>query len=143
MANVALIFSGQYVKFVSNMPAAPGVDPWVNSLNWLMSAVVAGGAMILGLMKFMQTQVLTDPECVNQNNEAKRKKTKTKMTMKESAAFLSNSPYIRDLALLVIGYGIISRFHINNIIISYLIYNRYEYQYYRSYLEEQIESRIS
>ena len=37
MANVALIFSGQYVKFVSSMKAAAGVDPWVNSLNWLMS----------------------------------------------------------------------------------------------------------
>ena len=37
MANVALIFSGQYVKFVSSMKAATGVDPWVNSLNWLMS----------------------------------------------------------------------------------------------------------
>jgi len=37
--------------------------------------------------------------------EAKRKKTKTKMTMGESAKFLSSSPYIRDLATLVIGYG--------------------------------------
>lgn len=105
MANVALIFSGQYVKFVSSMKVAAGVDPWVNSLNWLMTAVVAGGGVILGLMKYMQTQVLTDPECVDPTKEAKRKKTKTKMTMKESASFLSNSPYIRDLALLVIGYG--------------------------------------
>jgi ATP:ADP antiporter, AAA family len=105
MANVALIFSGQYVKFVSNMPSAVGIDPWVNSLNWLMTAVVGGGAAIIGLMKYMQTAVLTDPECVDPTKEAKRKKTKTKMTMKESAAFLSNSPYIRDLALLVIGYG--------------------------------------
>ena len=105
MANVALIFSGQYVKFVSNMPSAVGIDPWVNSLNWLMTAVVGGGATIIGLMKYMQTAVLTDQECVDPTKEAKRKKTKTKMTMKESAAFLSNSPYIRDLSLLVIGYG--------------------------------------
>ena len=56
-------------------------------------------------MKYMQSQVLTDPECVDPTKEAKRKKTKTKMTMGESAQFLSNSPYIRDLALVVIGYG--------------------------------------
>ena len=105
MANVALIFSGQYVKYVSNLPVAPGADRWVNSLKWLMAAVVGGGSVIVGLMKFMQSSVLTDPECVDPNKEAKRKKQKTKMTMKESAQFLSNSPYIRDLALLVIGYG--------------------------------------
>ena len=68
-----------------------------------MSAVVGGGAVILGIMKYMQSQVLTDPECVDPTKEAKRKKQKTKMTMKESASFLSSSPYIRDLALLVIG----------------------------------------
>lgn len=105
MANVALIFSGQYVKFVSAMPSPPGVDRWLNSLNWLMSAVVAGGVTIMGLMKYMQTNVLTDPECVDPTKEAKRKKTKTKMTMSESFKFLSSSPYIRDLALVVIGYG--------------------------------------
>jgi AAA family ATP:ADP antiporter len=32
-------------------------------------------------------------------------KKKAKMTMKESAKFLLSSPYIRDLAILVIGYG--------------------------------------
>jgi AAA family ATP:ADP antiporter len=105
MANVALIFSGQYVKYVSNLPVAPGVDKWVNSLKYLMAAVVGGGSVIVGLMKYMQSCVLTDPDCVDPNKEAKRKKQKTKMTMKESAQFLSNSPYIRDLALLVIGYG--------------------------------------
>ena len=50
MANVALIFSGQYVKYVSNLPVAPGVDKWVNSLKYLMAAVVGGGSVIVGLM---------------------------------------------------------------------------------------------
>merc|ERR1712003_110850 len=35
----------------------------------------------------------------------KTKKTKTKMSMKESAKFLLSSPYIRNLAMLVISYG--------------------------------------
>lgn len=42
MANVALIFSGQYVKYVSSLrkTLAPGVDPWGVSLKYLMGAVV-------------------------------------------------------------------------------------------------------
>ena len=107
MANVALIFSGQYVKLVSDIRAhlAPNVDAWGYSLKLLMGAVVASGSLIVGLYTFMQKKVLTDPECVNPNREAKRKKSKTSMSVAESAKFLSKSKYIRDLATLVIGYG--------------------------------------
>lgn len=107
MANVALIFSGQYVKYVSSLRSGLplGADAWGHSLKLLMAAVMAGGAMVMGLMAFMQKAVLTDPACVDPNKEAKRKKQKTSMSMGESAKFLANSPYIRDLATVVIGYG--------------------------------------
>ena len=50
VANVALIFSGQYVKIVSMIRAslAPGVDAWGYSLKLLMAAIVVGGGAILG-----------------------------------------------------------------------------------------------
>lgn len=107
MANVALIFSGQYVKLVSNIRAnlAPGVDAWGYSLKLLMGAVCGGGGLIMAVYNYMQRKVLTDPECVNPNKEAKRKKSKTSMSVGESAKFLAKSKYIRDLATLVIGYG--------------------------------------
>lgn len=107
MANVALIFSGQYVKYVSGLrkTLAPGVDPWGVSLNYLMAAVVAGGGLVGLIMAYMQTQVLTDPLCVDPTREAKRKKTKTKMTLAESGKFLASSQYIRDLLVMVVGYG--------------------------------------
>ena len=100
MANVALIFSGQYVKYVSSLrkTLAPGADPWGQSLNYLMGAVLGGGALVMGIMGYMQveillyvilfqlfttqaflylqTNVLTDPACVDPNKEAKRKKSK-------------------------------------------------------------------
>jgi hypothetical protein len=66
MANVALVFSGQYVKYVSALPvvaasagaAAMSVgDYWGRSLNLLMSAVVGGGALIMGLYAYMQKSV--------------------------------------------------------------------------------------
>ena len=107
MANVALIFSGQYVKFVSSLRSGlpAGADYWGHSLKLLMSAVVGGGGVVMALMAYMQKSVLTDPGCVDPKREARRKKQKTSMSMGESAKFLANSPYIRDLATLVIGYG--------------------------------------
>lgn len=45
----------------------------------------------MSIMAYMQSQVLTDPECVDPTREAKRKKSKTKMTMGESIKFLGNA----------------------------------------------------
>ena len=107
-ANVALIFSGQYVKWVSTMRASlpAGVDPWGASLKYLMGAILAGGGAMLGLFTHMQRNVMTDPACVDQEaRAAKKKKKKVKMGLRESAKFLMNSTYIRDLAILVISYG--------------------------------------
>jgi len=117
-ANVALIFSGQYVKWVSRLRAnlPVGVDPWGISLKYLMTAVTLSGITLLGTFSYMQRCVLTDPECMktaidtttnagNNNIEPKKKKKKVKMGLKESAKFLLDSKYIRDLAALVISYG--------------------------------------
>lgn len=107
-ANVALIFSGQYVRFVSRMRASlpPGVDPWGVSLKYLMGAVAASGTCLVSIFSYMQRRVMTDPECVNQEKQAaKKKKKKERMGLKESAKFLMSSTYIRDLAMLVISYG--------------------------------------
>jgi len=105
-ANVALIFSGQFVRYVSALRrSAIGLgDPWAQSLRLLMGGVVAAGAAILAIFRYMQTQVMTDPECVDLNAQ-KKAKTKTSMGLKESATFLAKSPYIRNLAALVICYG--------------------------------------
>jgi len=107
-ANVALIFSGQYVRFVSAMRAnlPPGVDPWGMSLKYLMGAVVASGGCLVSIFSYMQRNVMTDPNCVDQEKQAERKKKKkVKMSLKDSAKFLVSSPYIRNLATLVISYG--------------------------------------
>lgn len=77
MANVALIFSGQYVKYVSNLRVGlpPGTDLWGNSLKLLMGAVVGCGGLIMAIMAWMQSNVLTDPECVPPvKRDAKKKK---------------------------------------------------------------------
>jgi ATP:ADP antiporter, AAA family len=105
-ANVALIFSGQYVRFVSNMRAslAPGVDAWAVSLQYLMGAVLASGGVLLATYKYMQDNIVAKKTDAPLTTKTPAKK-KVKMTMKESAQFLMSSSYIRDLALLVISYG--------------------------------------
>jgi len=105
-ANVALIFSGQYVKFVSNMRAnlAPGVDAWAVSLNYLMGAVLASGGVLLGAYKYIQDKIVSKNTEMATLKKFPAKK-KPKMTLKESAKFLLSSSYIRNLALLVISYG--------------------------------------
>ena len=108
-ANVALIFSGQYVRLVSNMRAslAPGVDAWAVSLRYLMGAVVASGGVLCAAHKYLQDNVIQKTKVVPTPEESSSAiKKKPRMTMKESAKFLMSSPYIRDLAMLVISYGL-------------------------------------
>lgn len=106
-ANVALIFSGQYVRWVSNMRStlAPGVDAWAVSLRYLMGAILAGGGVVLGTFRHMQRNVIPTLEKNKGKSDKPAKKKKPKMSMKESAKFLVSSPYIRNLAMLVISYG--------------------------------------
>mmetsp|Transcript_37788 Transcript_37788/g.68871 ORF Transcript_37788/g.68871 Transcript_37788/m.68871 type:complete len:598 (+) Transcript_37788:47-1840(+) len=105
-ANVALIFSGQYVRFVSRLreklPA--GVDAWGVSLKLLTAAVLAAGITIIFAHRRVVNKILNDPECVDQTS-LKKAKTKTKMGLAESAKYLASSSYIRNLAMMVIGYG--------------------------------------
>jgi ATP:ADP antiporter, AAA family len=111
------------VKYVSNLRAsfAPGVDAWAISLQYLMGGVVGSGCVLLATYKWMQDNivakkpktiaVLTTTTTSDNSTDSAAivekvpKKKKPKMTMKESAKFLLSSPYIRDMALLVISYG--------------------------------------
>ncbi|CAM9880086.1 unnamed protein product [Pylaiella littoralis] len=105
-ANVALVFSGQYVRMVSSVRQSlpPDVDKWEVSLQLLMGAVVVGGVVVAGCYRWMQENVITDPECVDATSAADMKET-TSLTLKESAAFLGGNSYLRDVAILVIAYG--------------------------------------
>eukprot|EP00210_Caulerpa_lentillifera_P004031 g3846.t1 len=102
-ANVALILSGRAVKLFSQLRAnlPPGVDGWGLSLKGLMSMVVVGGCIISALYYWMNRAIVP-----NVQKRAAKKKKKAKMSVGESFSFLLKSRYIRDLATLVIAYGI-------------------------------------
>ncbi|KAF2559508.1 hypothetical protein F2Q68_00013467 [Brassica cretica] len=100
-ANVALIFSGRTVKYFSNMRKnlGPGVDGWAVSLKAMMSIVVGMGLAICFLYWWVNRYVPLP-------TRSKKKKAKPPMGTMESLKFLVSSPYIRDLATLVVAYGI-------------------------------------
>lgn len=83
---------------------APGVDAWAVSLKYLMGAVLASGGVLIAAYKYMQDKIVSKDEGMSKLKKYPSKK-KAKMSMKESAKFLMSSPYIRDLAILVISYG--------------------------------------
>lgn len=73
-----------------------------------MGAVLAGGGVILATYRHMQKTIVPSLEKGEKSTgavAAKKRKNKTKMTMAESAKFLFSSAYIRNLAMLVISYG--------------------------------------
>jgi len=108
-ANVALLCSGTAIVYFSDIrkfvPA--GVDAWQISLNYLMGMVVIAGLVIIGTYWWMQRQVLTDKRFYDpENMEKKTKKSKPKLSIAESFAYLAKSKYILCIAILVISYGI-------------------------------------
>ncbi|KAG6430009.1 hypothetical protein SASPL_108068 [Salvia splendens] len=100
-ANIALVFSGRTVKYFSQMrqTLAPGVDGWAISLKGMMSIVVAMGFAICFLYWWVNNNVQLPARSL-------KKKEKPKMGTMESLKFLVSSKYIRDLATLVVAYGI-------------------------------------
>lgn len=107
-ANLALLFSGPAIVYVSNIRETlpVDVDAWQVSLNYLMTMVIVAGLLVIGVYWWINRNVLTDTRFYDPTEEKKTKKSKTKMGVLESFAFLLKSKYILCLAILVIAYGI-------------------------------------
>ncbi len=107
-ANLALLCSGPAIVLVSDIRKRipEGVDAWGISLNLLMSMVVVSGILLIATFWWINKYVMTDPRFFSTGEQAKKKKEKPKMSIKESFGYLLRSPYIGCLAILVIGYGI-------------------------------------
>lgn len=106
-ANIALVFSGQYVKLASSLrdaAAAAVVDPWAKSLELLIGGVVASGGILLAAHEYVQRKVVNDPNCVDAS-QLKKAKARTSMTVAESIKTLAANPYMREMATLVVSYG--------------------------------------
>jgi ATP:ADP antiporter, AAA family len=107
-ANLALLVSGPAIIFASNIrqKVPAGVDAWGVSLDYLMSMIVVSGLCIIGLYWWIQKNVLTDVRFFEPNQQKVAKKSKPKLSLKESFLQLVRSKYLGLLALLVIAYGV-------------------------------------
>jgi len=115
-ANVALVFSGQFVRYVSTLHTSlpAGVDAWGVALKLLMSAVVALGGVVAVCFRYLNVAVIEPQEAAaaaalgetaSGGKMAVKKKKKPSMSFKESFKYLAGSKYIRNLATLVVAYG--------------------------------------
>merc|ERR1711959_308350 len=109
LANIALIFSGQTVKYLSDIrdQLPPDVDPWAKSIQYMMTAVVIAGILVIYINHWMETNVLSDPkyDAAESNKKKSTKKKKPKLGVGESFKYLLSSPYIGMIAILVLSYG--------------------------------------
>ncbi len=106
-ANIALLISGKIVKYFSLVTKGlPEEMAWQYSLNYLISLVIIAALCIIAIYWWMNRQVLSDPRYYEPAEEKKGKKSKPKMGLFESFAFLAKSRYILLITILVISYGI-------------------------------------
>lgn len=105
-ANLAMFPSGQLIKIFANLkdhlPA--GVDTWQITLNYTLGAVVVACLAAIAIYWWINKNVLTDARFYDPG-EVKVKKSKPKMSIKESMMYLVKSPYLLAITMLVIGYG--------------------------------------
>jgi AAA family ATP:ADP antiporter len=107
-ANVALVALRPYMQFVNKMiaPIETEAARWSASLNIVTWTVIVVGFLTMGVYWWLNERVLTDPRFFDASEVKKGGKSKPKMGLKDSFVFLSRSPYIGLLALLVIAYGV-------------------------------------
>ena len=93
-ANVALIFSGQAVKYFSAMRAnlPPGVDGWGLSLMGMMTMVAAFGMLISGIFYWMNRKIV--PSIEAKAPKKKKEKVRNSTTLPQDTTITQPSPYI-------------------------------------------------
>lgn len=111
-ASCAAIIAGQSANFVSPgsvvNPAIPfGNDPWEQTIMLLILVVIVSGLVTMGIFRWMSRNVLTDPAFDEFHYSKKVLKTKKRLSVKESLAYLSNSKYLLCISVLVIGYNLV------------------------------------
>lgn len=105
-ANLAMYPSGALIKGFANIKdkLPEGVDAWGVTLNYTLGAVVVACAAAIAIYWWINKNVLSDPRFYDPT-EVKTKKSKPKMSIKESMVYLVRSPYLLAIATLVIAYG--------------------------------------
>jgi AAA family ATP:ADP antiporter len=106
-ANLAMYPSGYLIKKFARIKdfLPEGVDAWGVTLKYTMGAVVVACLAAIAIYWWINKEVLTDARFYDPNEIKKEKKSKPKMSIKESLLYLIRSPYLGCIAILVMAYG--------------------------------------
>jgi len=106
IGNVGLLLSGQIImltaKYAKGLPK--NIDSFGENLKLLMTCVVVAGVVAIATYRWMNKNVLTDPN-LYQPGQGKKKE-KAKLSVVESFKYILKNPYLGLIAVLVLSYGI-------------------------------------
>ena len=91
---------------VANAGRADHLQAWQETLQLMMATVFIAGLILMVIFWYMNRYVLTDPRFFDANAEVKKKKSKPKMSLLDSFAYIFTSKYIGLIAVLVLSYGV-------------------------------------
>ncbi|MBI5273756.1 MAG: NTP/NDP exchange transporter [Chlamydiales bacterium] len=107
LGNIGLILAGPSIifcaKYAKTLPV--GFDSFGANLKMLIACVLVAGAIIIVTYRWMNKNVLTDPNLYQPNQETKKKE-KSKLSVAESFRYILKNPYLGLIAVLVLSYGI-------------------------------------
>ena len=107
LALVAVPLANHGLHFLENrLIALRPMSPWTAYVILLMTAVVLCILVILGIYRWINRRVLTDPRFYSRDEQQALGAMKPKLSLGQSVRFLAGSRYLRLVAILVLGYGI-------------------------------------
>ncbi len=109
-ANCAAILAGQVAYFLpkSDTNLLNGVaDDWQLSLSILTALIIVCGLITMAIFRWMNSNVLADPQFSDLHHIKADKKIKKKLSLRESLVSLSNSKYLVYIAILVVSYNLV------------------------------------
>lgn len=111
-ANISGVAAGQAsVLCCDNIynPNFPlGQDAWEQSIILLTLLIIGSGLLAMGIFRWMNKQVLSDPRfCDQVETKQGAEGSQPKLSMRESVAYLLRSRYLLSIAIIVISYNLV------------------------------------
>lgn len=109
-ASFGTLMAGIYVRRITSMlktSATAGVsmsEAWLPSLTYIIYGLFIALILVAASYTYINLKVLTDPKLVDQE-QLKSQRTKLKMTIGQAVKFLSKSPHMRFLTVMIFSYG--------------------------------------
>ena len=107
LALVAVRFANQFVHFLErHLVALRPMANWTAYVILLMALVVLCISVILGIYRWINRRVLTDPRFYSRDEQRALHTVKPKLSLGQAFRLLLGSRYLGFMAILVVGYGI-------------------------------------